>query len=384
MSNTPQLGANLSPHGQRQYTRRSVNALGCIYLCGDSGGIVMNVSEGGLAVYSAVIPDLEAMPYLRFQLPQSADWIKARGKVAWSSEAQHAAGIQFVELPDCSRKQIREWITSQSGPSVESPRVEQRPQRATVPLSVPAPCAPGAIVDVISASQASSDTLESRLRALFVQREALLAQAAANKRKTPWGQRIALTGALAGISLLLGLAAARGKLGALVGSFTKASDGSSASAPSVSPVPTGNTLPRAADPAKPSAASLETEAQAPRITVTNQIYVPASYAQAHTSKTQNLQIGRVNHRVDPEYPPQAITHGIEGSVQLRASISATGAVESISVLRGPSMLTSPAVDAVRSWRYTPTLLDGKPIETQADIGIVFWLPPDVKANQPKN
>lgn len=380
MSNTQQFaGVNLPAHGHRQYPRRSVNALGCIYLSGDSGGVVMNVSEGGLAVYSSVIPDLEAMPILRFQLPQSSDWIKARGKLAWSSETKH--GIQFIELPDNARKQIREWIGSQNvaEASVQSTWLERRPPLAAA-SALAADCA-GTIGD---AAPAASDTLESRLRSLLAQREAMRALAEASEKKTSWG-RVALLCALAGVSLLLGLAAARGKFRPLVAFFTKASD--STSAPSAAERSSDGTNEAPSQPAgraDASAASSDIKAVAPRITVTNQIHVPVSYAQAPTSKKQNLQIGRVNHRVDPQYPPQAISKGIEGSVQLRASISAAGAVQSVSVLGGPTMLTSSAVDAVRSWRYTPTLLDGKPVATEADIAIVFWLPADSKASRPKD
>jgi TonB family protein len=383
VSNTQQFASvNVPAHGHRQYPRRSVNALGCIYLSGDSGGVVMNVSEGGLAVYSAVIPDLEAMPFLRFQLPQSSDWIKARGKLAWSRETKH--GIQFIELPDNARKQIREWIGSQNvaEASVESSRLERRPQAPAV-SALATDCA-GAIGDVAPAPNGASDTLESRLRSLFAQREAMRALAEASEKKTPWA-RVALLCALAGVSLLLGLAAARGKFRPLVAFFTKASDSASApSAAEASSDGTNEAPSHAAAGADASAASSEIKAEAPRITVTNQIHVPVSYAQDQTSKKQNLQIGRVNHRVDPQYPPQAISKGIEGSVQLRASISAAGAVQSVSVLGGPTMLTSSAVDAVRSWRYTPTLLDGKPVATEADIAIVFWLPADSKANRPKD
>jgi TonB family protein len=385
LSNAPHLaGVNLSPHNRRQYPRRSVNSLGCIYLCGESGGIVLNVSEGGLAVYSAVIPNLRAMPNLRFQLPQSSDWIKARGQVVWTSETKNEAGIQFVDLPDYARKRIRQWISSWNRPDdspVPSP-MEGRAPTAVVP-STPSDRSWAAVCELESIPRDSGDSLERELHALFERRQSSSGATTPSDKETRRGL-VAIVCALASLSLLIGLVAGGGKLNALLGSPANVTRSVAASVPSVSedgPLGTNAAPSRAPRSAKPSAASLE---QAARVTVTSQVYVPASYAQAHSAKVENLQIGRVSHRVDPEYPRQALRQGIEGTVQLRAGISAPGEVRSISVVSGPPLLASYAVNAVRFWRYTPTLLDGKPIETEANIAIVFWLPADSEANRPEN
>jgi TonB family protein len=77
---------------------------------------------------------------------------------------------------------------------------------------------------------------------------------------------------------------------------------------------------------------------------------------------------------EPFYPAEAKSHGIEGSVELRAKVGRTGEVLGVTPVSGPGLLFSAAVAAVREWRYEPTYVNGDPVETVADITIVFRLP----------
>lgn len=87
-----------------------------------------------------------------------------------------------------------------------------------------------------------------------------------------------------------------------------------------------------------------------------------------------LKRGTLLHRVDPEYPALAKDQRISGTVVLEANVGPDGAVRSVKVISGPQLLVPAAINAVRQWRYAPTLLDGKPIETQVRINLVFHLP----------
>jgi protein TonB len=80
------------------------------------------------------------------------------------------------------------------------------------------------------------------------------------------------------------------------------------------------------------------------------------------------------HRVEPLYPAGALEGGVEGTVKLHAVIGDDGSVKALESVGGPDVLIDSAMNAVRQWRYTPTLLDGKPIETDQDVFIVFRLP----------
>ncbi|MGH9685572.1 MAG: TonB family protein [Candidatus Acidiferrales bacterium] len=87
-----------------------------------------------------------------------------------------------------------------------------------------------------------------------------------------------------------------------------------------------------------------------------------------------LKRGALIHRVEPEYPEIAKQQGISGTVILEATIGMDGAVSAVRVISGPKLLIRAAQNAVRQWRYAPTLLDGKAIETTVQISLVFHLP----------
>ncbi len=77
------------------------------------------------------------------------------------------------------------------------------------------------------------------------------------------------------------------------------------------------------------------------------------------------------HRVTPVYPPVAIHARIERRVQLHAIIGRNGAVNSLEVTSGHPLLAHAALEAVRQWRYRPTLLGGEPVEVETYITVVF-------------
>ena len=82
----------------------------------------------------------------------------------------------------------------------------------------------------------------------------------------------------------------------------------------------------------------------------------------------------VLQRVNPIYPPQARTQGIGGDVILDATIAQDGSVPKVKVISGPPSLADAATRAVRQWRFSPAVLNGKPVEVEQRITIVFKLP----------
>jgi protein TonB len=75
----------------------------------------------------------------------------------------------------------------------------------------------------------------------------------------------------------------------------------------------------------------------------------------------------------PLYPPIAKAARVSGTVVLQATISKAGMIENLRVLSGPAMLQQAAMDAVRSWRYRPYLLNGEPVEVETTVNVVFTL-----------
>lgn len=63
-------------------------------------------------------------------------------------------------------------------------------------------------------------------------------------------------------------------------------------------------------------------------------------------------------RVEPEYPPVAVSARVQGVVILEATVGRDGHVEDVRVLRSLPLLDRAAMNAVRQWRYSPLLLNG--------------------------
>jgi TonB family protein len=81
----------------------------------------------------------------------------------------------------------------------------------------------------------------------------------------------------------------------------------------------------------------------------------------------------LEYEVSPEYPVAARALGVEGKVVLQALIGLDGHVKQLMVVSGPSLLHQSALDAVRTWRYRPFLLNGSRVEALTSISVVFTL-----------
>jgi TonB family protein len=77
--------------------------------------------------------------------------------------------------------------------------------------------------------------------------------------------------------------------------------------------------------------------------------------------------------VKPVYPADAQSARVQGIVILEAIIDRDGYVREARVLRSVPMLDQAAVEAVRQWRYTPTLLNGMPVEVIMTVTVNFSL-----------
>jgi protein TonB len=77
--------------------------------------------------------------------------------------------------------------------------------------------------------------------------------------------------------------------------------------------------------------------------------------------------------VAPRYPALAQASKVQGVVILEATIGEDGSVRDVRVLRGKPLLDGAAVDAVRQWRFTPTLLNGEPVPVVMTVTVAFTL-----------
>jgi protein TonB len=75
--------------------------------------------------------------------------------------------------------------------------------------------------------------------------------------------------------------------------------------------------------------------------------------------------------VPPEYPDLARQAGVEGVVILECTLSPQGRVTEVLVLRGIPLLDDAAIEAVRQWVYTPTLLNEAPVPVIMTVTVDF-------------
>jgi TonB family protein len=514
---------------RRLHARRQTRSLAYIDLGEDNGGLVLNFSETGVAVHAAVMMAGDHLPKMRFQLPQSLEWVEAEGRVTWTGDSKKEAGIEFVGLPDGARTQIRDWLASKE-PAYEPPSVRRRAVDArkisalvSQPVETPAASAapepelaeflranaapPTNAVEPAFESSASSEAIPARretaeevppLREMIETphaqretpgevpplREMIETPSAPREAKSPftyapraarisgwphnsaftrhaqaaesaadlsapaqrkWLALAAAAAVLVAVSFVAGIATGKGTWNSIYASAKNLVAGKSApaavavpqtgaggagesqtesAASSNVPAPDtrgGGTPQRearaqtpsgaAAQPAngEPAAQSLTVHraagpqgaraaggANAPAeenaasvlslpdtpvsasnsVAISSRLYipVPAATNSPGTQRGGNLQIGRLENRVEVEYPADAEQQRIEGIVKLHVTIGADGTVENVAPLSGAAVLASAATDAVKQWRYKPTMMDGRPIETEADITIVFRLP----------
>jgi periplasmic protein TonB len=87
----------------------------------------------------------------------------------------------------------------------------------------------------------------------------------------------------------------------------------------------------------------------------------------------NVQAAKMLRQIQPMYPQIAKTAHVQGTVILHAIISKDGSVQELQYISGPALLMRSAMDAVRQWKYQPTLLNGEPVEVDTTISVVFTL-----------
>ena len=75
----------------------------------------------------------------------------------------------------------------------------------------------------------------------------------------------------------------------------------------------------------------------------------------------------------PAYPEAMRKKGVEGLVVLRVLVGADGRVSKIDVESGEEPFTSAAIEVVRSWRYRPALVEGRPKAVHRIIRVPFRL-----------
>lgn len=444
------------PSERRRHSRREVRSIAYVKLDEGNGGIVLNVSEGGLSVQAVVSLMDDQLPRMRVQLPSPQDWIETGARIVWAGKSRKVVGLQFVALPEGARNQIRDWVSRETlpapFPSDSHAPFDQEEPPAILPVTgqtteagFAEPVAPGLAGkhqerDVPPPMDRDIDRVldYSCYQELKLTGRPPKAVPRAQEQVANYGALAALLAALALMSLVTGWEAGRGafdgflsKVHAMTSrnsvaeasvvvpvtppspavSETQAEDTKdfNSAAPLSAPTPAPTQNPRrkasanAGDQASRRPLTLEARNLPPTIRrqaagystgaeegapfvrdwASNSVNVLSAASTDFRSSMPPppaarqpavLQAAELVRRVDPVYPTFAKEQKIQGAVNLRIKIAADGTVHDIEVVSGSPVLARAAVNAVRQWRYRPTVLNGKPIQVDSEVSVVFHLP----------
>jgi PilZ domain len=125
------IGADRRVHHRFDDSRASLVELG-----GNNNGIVLNISEGGMAILSTDDLDLNTLQNLRFQAPEFEHWMEIAAEIAWISDSRKQAGIRFKGLSETARTQLRAGISIATVRTMRANQAKQASATTEVPPEV--------------------------------------------------------------------------------------------------------------------------------------------------------------------------------------------------------------------------------------------------------
>jgi hypothetical protein len=140
----------MMPHERRLSLRKMPEHLAYLSLPFNNGGVVVDISEGGLGFRAIAAVQADGPIHLRFAI-DSAARIRAVGELAWADETGKVGGLRFTQLPDEVREQIRAW----AGQSSTSAKVRAKASANAKASASDIPNAPPAIEAQVLAAPAS-------------------------------------------------------------------------------------------------------------------------------------------------------------------------------------------------------------------------------------
>ena len=86
-----------------------------------------------------------------------------------------------------------------------------------------------------------------------------------------------------------------------------------------------------------------------------------------------IDASKLVYRVEPIYPVLMKQIGKSGKVDLHAIIGEDGTIQSLEAVGGDPMFFASAMQAVKQWRYTPTMLNGQAVKVDTYITVIYNL-----------
>ena len=108
------------------------------------------------------------------------------------------------------------------------------------------------------------------------------------------------------------------------------------------------------------------------VDVTVELQQPAPAGPRRVRVGGNVQPARLLGAAKPQYPETARSRSAQGTILLQGVILTDGSLGGLRVLSAPDAeLADAAMDAVKQWRYRPTLLNGQPVEIVTTIAVNY-------------
>jgi TonB family protein len=108
------------PGESRAHPRVKVHSLAYVELGEGNAGLILNISETGMAVQAVQMLISDSLPHMQFRLPKTDTLVEAQGNVIWQIRSKKEAGIRFAGLSDRAREAIRKWIAAELARQDES------------------------------------------------------------------------------------------------------------------------------------------------------------------------------------------------------------------------------------------------------------------------
>ena len=86
-----------------------------------------------------------------------------------------------------------------------------------------------------------------------------------------------------------------------------------------------------------------------------------------------MQAPRLIRKIQPQYPELAKETRTQGVVVLDCVIDQQGNVTQMKLVSGHPLLVQAALNAVRQWKYQPTLLNGIPVAVEMEVTVKFFM-----------
>jgi TonB family protein len=132
------LHNSVPPQERRVQVRYPLSSLAYLDIGPDNGGIILNVSEEGLALQAVGPLEQQGEINLRIQLPHADDRIETAATIVWLSQSNRQAGVRFTSMPAETRAQIQRWMSSQPPLGASEDRSASDPPDSN-PLAPPVP-----------------------------------------------------------------------------------------------------------------------------------------------------------------------------------------------------------------------------------------------------